>query len=66
MKKIRIVAELKKQIAKELGVTIQTVENNLSYFYDSQTAKDVRRRAKELLQEEANNVKIEINTNINN
>ena len=27
MKKIRIVAELKKQIAKELGVTIQTVEN---------------------------------------
>ena len=30
MKKIRIVAEMKKQIAKELGVSIQTVETSLT------------------------------------
>lgn len=65
MKKIRIVADLKKQIAKELGVSIQTVETSLSYFYDSSTSRDVRKRAKELLLQEANNVKIEINNNLN-
>ena len=65
MKKIRIVAEMKKQIAKELGVSIQTVETSLSYFSDSPTSREVRKKAKELLLEEASKVKIEINTNVN-
>jgi hypothetical protein len=61
MKKIRIVAEMKKQIAKELGISIQTVETSLSYFYDSITSRDIRQRAKELLIEEANKIKISRN-----
>lgn len=61
MKKIRIVAEMKKQIAKELGISIQTVEMSLSYFYDSITSRDIRQRAKELLIEEANRIKISRN-----
>ena len=39
MKKIRIVADLKKQIAKELGVSIQTVETSLSYSYYKRQVK---------------------------
>ena len=56
---------MKKQIAKELGVSIQTVETSLSYFYDSPTSREVRKKAKELLLQEASKVKIEINTNLN-
>ena len=52
---------MKKQIAKELGISIQTVETSLSYFYDSITSRDIRQRAKELLIEEANRIKISRN-----
>lgn len=65
MKKIRIVYELKKQIAKEMSVTTQTVEMALVYMYNSEIQQSIRQRAKELLQEEANNIKIDVKTNSN-
>lgn len=65
MKKIRIVHELKKQIAKEIGVTTQTVETALKYVYNSDVQQTIRQRAKELLQQEADNVQVDVKTNLN-
>lgn len=56
MKKIRLHPDLKKQIVKEFGVTIQTVDMSLKYVFQSDKAKAIRQRAKELLQEESNNI----------
>ena len=63
MKKIRIVHELKKQIAKEIGVTTQTVETALKYVYNSDVQQTIRQRAKELLQQEADDVQVDVKTN---
>lgn len=52
MKKIRVHPDLKKQIAKEFGVTYQTVTMSLEFVFNSDKAKEIRKRAKELLQEE--------------
>ena len=49
MKKILLHHVLKKQIAKELNVTTQTVDMSLKYVYDSDTARLIRTRAKMLL-----------------
>lgn len=65
MKKIRIVYELKKQIAKEIGVTTQTVETALKYVYNSEVQQNIRQRAKELLQQEADKVQVDLKTNSN-
>ena len=65
MKKIRIVHELKKQIAKEIGVTTQTVETALKYVYNSDVQQTIRLRAKELLQQEADDVQVDVKTNSN-
>ncbi|ALC97806.1 hypothetical protein [Capnocytophaga sp. oral taxon 323] len=65
MKKIRIVHELKKQIAKEIGVTTQTVETALKYVYNSDVQQTIRQRAKELLQQEADDVQVDVKTNSN-
>ena len=65
MKKIRIVHELKKQIAKEIGVTTQTVETALKYVYNSDIQQTNRQRAKELLQQEADDVQVDVKTNSN-
>ena len=65
MKKIRIVYELKKQIAKEIGVTTQTVETALKYVYNSNVQQTIRQRAKELLQQEADKVQVDLKTNSN-
>lgn len=65
MKKIRIVHELKKQIAKEIGVTTQTVETALKYVYNSDVQQTIRQRAKELLQQEADKVQVDLKTNSN-
>lgn len=65
MKKIRIVHELKKQIAKEIGVTTQTVETALKYVYNSDVQQTIRQRAKELLQQEADDVQVNVKTNSN-
>ena len=66
MKKIRIVYELKKQIAKEMSVTTQTVEMALAYVYNSEVQQNIRQRAKELLQQEADKVQVNLKTNSNN
>ncbi|WP_315543943.1 hypothetical protein [Capnocytophaga leadbetteri] len=65
MKKIRIVHELKKQITKEIGVTTQTVETALKYVYNSNVQQTIRQRAKELLQQEADDVQVDVKTNSN-
>lgn len=58
MKKIRIDIELKKQISKELNISLQTVRMSLGYVFNSESAKKVRKRAKELLINEAKNIQI--------
>jgi hypothetical protein len=44
------------QIKGEFSVTIQTVRMSLYYYSESQTAIKIRRRAKELLIQEANEI----------
>ena len=67
MKKIRIHPEMRHQIAKELNVSLQTVDLGLKYVYKSTLQKSIRRRAKELLQEEADRIPFEpIEENTNN
>lgn len=58
MKKILLHSDLKKQIANELKVSIQTVDMSLKYVFDSDTAKKIRKKAKELLIKEVENIKI--------
>jgi hypothetical protein len=65
MKKIRIVSAIKKQIAKELSVTTQTVEMACAYMYNSDIQQSIRQRAKELLQQEADNVQVDVKTSLN-
>ena len=56
MKKILIHPTYKNQIAKELNVTKQTVDMSLKYVFDSDKAKKIRKRAKELLEQEAKKI----------
>ena len=57
MKKIRIESEFIKKIAKEFSTSTQTVRMSLQYVYHSDLAKSIRKRAIELLIEEAENDK---------
>ena len=57
MKKIRIESEFIKKIAKEFSTSTQTVRMSLQYVYHSDLAKSIRKRAIELLIEEAENAK---------
>ncbi len=54
--KIRIAPEFKTQMAKEFNTSKQNVKTALDYYNNSELAKKIRQRAKELLQNEANNV----------
>lgn len=56
---IKMNADHLKVLAEELEVTTQTVRMALGYVYNSPIAQKIRKRAKELLIEEANKVKIE-------
>lgn len=58
MKKIRIDVELKKQISNELNISLQSVRMSLDYVFNSDNAQKIRKRAKELLIEEAKKIKI--------
>ena len=58
MKKILIHPLHKREIANELNVTTQTVDMSLKYVFDSDKAKAIRKRAKELLQNEIKNITI--------
>lgn len=59
MNKIRIHPEMRHQIAKELNVSLQTVDLGLKYVYKSTIQKSIRRLAKELLHEEAERIPFE-------
>ena len=56
MKKILLHPDYKKQIAKEFAVTMQTVDMSLKYVFDSEKARNIRQRAKQLLEKEVNNI----------
>ena len=60
MNKIELPASFKKKIATELNTSVQTVHTALCYFNNSELAVEIRKRAKELLVEEADKIKIEI------
>ena len=55
-KKISIPIEFKKQLATEFNVSRQTVHCALLYFNNSELAKKIRIRAKELLVAEAEKI----------
>ncbi|WP_260395156.1 hypothetical protein, partial [Riemerella anatipestifer] len=59
MKKIRVHPDIAHQIAKEFSVTYQTVQMSLRYVFQSENAEKIRQRAKELLQQEAETIKIQ-------
>jgi len=54
MKKIIIASKHKSDLAKEFSVSLQTVRMSLEYVFNSETAKSIRARAKELLLEQVN------------
>lgn len=56
MKKIRLHPDFKKQISKDFNVTYQTVSMSLNYVFDSPQSEAIRKKAKELLIEEANKI----------
>jgi len=53
MKKIKLHPELKHELVKEFGVTMQTISMSLGHVFNSDQAKKIRLRAKEMLQKEA-------------
>lgn len=57
MEKILIHPIHKRQIAKVFKVTTQTVDMSLKYVFNSDIAKCIRKRAKELLLLEASKIK---------
>jgi hypothetical protein len=56
--KIRIAPEFKTEMSKEFHTSKQNVKMALDYYNNSELAKKIRARAKELLLKEANNVTI--------
>jgi hypothetical protein len=54
--KIRIASEFKNQMALEFKTSKQNVKMALDYYNQSDLAKKIRVRAKELLQNEADSV----------
>ena len=52
MKKIKLHPDLMNQIAKEFGVTLQSVRMSLAYVFNSEKAEAIRQRAKEMLKAE--------------
>lgn len=56
--KIKVHPDISKKIAKEFGVSGQTVQTALSYFNNSATAQNIRKRIKEELIKEANKIVI--------
>ena len=58
--RIELAPHLKKKIATEMGVTGQLVRNALRYISNSKKAEAIRKRAAELLVEEAKKVSITV------
>ena len=59
MKNILIHPTYKNQIAKEFKVSNQTVDMSLKYVFNSGVSKNIRKRAKELLEDESKKIVIE-------
>lgn len=57
--KIRIHPDFKSQMAKEFNTSKQNVKMALDYYNNSELAKKIRARAKALLFNEAEDVKVE-------
>ena len=57
-KNFLIASKLKKILAKEFNTTLQTVHTALTYFNNAVLAKQIRKRARELLIEQANKISI--------
>lgn len=55
-KRIEISSKHKNDIARELNVSKYWVQLSLDHVYDSDKSKAIRRRAKQLLQEEINKI----------
>lgn len=58
MKKILIHPNYKHEIAKEFRVSMQTVDMSLKYVFNSEVAKSIRKKAKEMLLKEANEIEV--------
>ena len=56
MQEIKLHYDFKKILSKEFNVTEQTISMALKYVFNSDKAKQIRLRAKELLEQEANNI----------
>lgn len=56
MQEIKLHYDFKKMLSKEFNVTEQTISMALKYVFNSDKAKQIRLRAKELLEQEANNI----------
>lgn len=59
--KIEILSTIFSDLKKELDISRQTVYNALRYITNSETAKNIGKRAKELLQDKVNKVVIDTN-----
>lgn len=55
-RKIEIAVIHKKQLALEYGVSIQTIHLTLRGVFNSERSARIRQRAKELLQQEIDNI----------
>ncbi|EKB61437.1 hypothetical protein [Bergeyella zoohelcum] len=55
-REIRIAPAIKKELASEFKVSYQTIDMTMKYIFNSETSKKIRKRAKEKLLEEANNI----------
>ena len=57
-RKIEVSDKHKNILKDEFDCTIETVRRTLRYEFDSEKAKNIRKRAKELLQEEIEKLEI--------
>ena len=57
--RINISSTMKKQLVKEFSKSLQAVQMSLDFVFNSDSAKAIRERAKELLQEEITKIENE-------
>ncbi|MBT0554298.1 ATP-dependent Lon protease [Riemerella anatipestifer] len=57
-KRISLPSKYHKILREEFGVTQQTITNALKYFTESELAQNIRKRAKECLKKEIDEIEI--------
>lgn len=55
---IQLSVDQKKQLSKEFKKSYQAVTMSLKYVFNSDTARSIRRRAKEMLQQEIEKINV--------